>query len=77
MSDYTWAKRPEPHSTPETFGTRCDGCEHLAAIAQEGARVHKWAYYCDRMKKRFSFKQLYAIGIDDCPEHKALRRKFR
>lgn len=77
MSEFTWAKRPEPHSTPETFGTRCDGCEHLSCIAQEGARVHKWAYYCDRMSKRFSFKELYDIGINDYPEHKAIRRKFR
>lgn len=72
-----WAKRPEPHSTPETANTRCDGCPHLSCIPQEGARLHKWAYYCDAMHRRFTFKELFAIGIDDCPEHKTIRRKLR
>lgn len=73
----TWALHPEPHYTPETLGTRCDNCPHLSCIPQEGARIHKWAYYCGRLRKRFTYKQLYAITKKECPEGREIRRRFK
>ena len=70
-------RRPEPHSSPETMGTRCDMCPHLSCIEKEKARIHKWAYYCEAMHRRFGFKELYAITEEECPEHRKIRRKFK
>ena len=69
--------RPEPHSSPETMGTRCHMCPHLSCIEQERARIHRWAYYCEAMRKRFTFKELYAITKEECPEGREIRRKFK
>jgi hypothetical protein len=69
------AKHPEPHSTPETAGTRCNMCEHLSCIEQPGAKVHRWAYYCRLLYRRMTFKDLYAITKEECPEHRDLRRR--
>ena len=72
-----WAKRPEPHTTPELYGIRCDGCEHMSCIPQDGAKLHRWAYYCDALRRRFKLKELYAITRDECPEGREIRRKFK
>ena len=79
------ARHPEPHSTPETADTRCDMCENLSCIKQDGARVHQWAYYCRLLRaesggkgRRMKLKDLYAITKEECPEHRDLkRRKFK
>ena len=73
----TWAKRGEPHSTPETRGTRCDGCGHLSCIENDRARVHRWGYYCDALFRRMTLKELYAVTKAECPEHREVRRRFR
>ncbi|MBQ9002150.1 MAG: hypothetical protein IJ087_09885 [Eggerthellaceae bacterium] len=73
----TWALRPEPHSSPETRGTRCDNCPHLSCIPQEGAGLHRWMYYCSRLHRRFTFKELYAITKRECPEGREIHRRFK
>ena len=72
-----WARRPEPHTTPELFGIRCDGCEHLSCIEQPGAKLHRWAYYCGALRRRFTLKELYSVSVDECPAHREVRRRFR
>lgn len=70
-----WGKRPERHSTPEILGTRCDGCEFLSCIEREKARVHRWSYYCEKLTKRMTCKQLSSIKAKDCPVHRLIRRR--
>lgn len=78
MSDPNlWGRRPEVHTTPELYGVRCDCCEHLSCIEQPGARIHRWMYYCDALRRRFKLKELYAITRDECPAHREIRRRFR
>lgn len=72
----TWGRHPEVHSTPETMGTRCDGCPHLTCIEQERSKLHPWRYYCEKLSRTFEFKDLFAVGKRDCPEHRDLRRRF-
>lgn len=67
----------EFHSSPETLGVRCHMCPHLACIEREKARVHRWGYYCDALHRRFTFKELYGISKEECPEHREIRRRFR
>lgn len=69
--------RREPHSTPETYGTRCDMCPRLSCIEREGARVHRWGYYCDALHRRMRLADLYAVTKAECPEHRDIRRRFR
>ena len=72
----TWAHRPEPHYSPETRRTRCDNCEYLYCIEQEKAKLHRWAYYCEKMRRRFTFKELYAITMEECPIHRDIRGRL-
>ena len=75
MSEFTWAKRPEPHSTPETWNTRCDGCRSLSCIPQERSRLHPWRYFCEAAHAEVD---IYRVTKAECPEHVDLRRrKFR
>lgn len=77
MNEPVWAKRPEPHSTPETMGTRCHMCEHLSCIERPTAKLHRWSYYCELMRKRMEQKDLYSITVETCPEHRKMRRRIR
>lgn len=72
-----WAKRPEPHSTPETAHTIHDNCPHLSCIEQDKARLHKWNYYCELRHKKMTHKELYETTSAECPEHRRVRRGKR
>lgn len=72
----SWGRRPEVHCTPETMGTRCDGCVHLTCIEQERSRLHPWRYYCERSGRNLEFKDLFAVSKKDCPEHRDLRGRW-
>ena len=72
-----WGRRPEVHSVPDTQWTRCDGCRHFTCIPQEKSRLHPWRFRCEKMGKNFEYKELFQIGIDDCPERKHVRRRNR
>lgn len=72
-----WGRRPIIHSVPDTWNTRCDGCQHFECTAQERSRLHPWKYRCNKLGRNFDYKALFDVGIDDCPERKKLRRKDR
>lgn len=72
-----YARRREPHSSPETMGTRCDNCPHLSCIERPAAKVHRWHYYCQQLRRDMEFKELYAITEEECPEHREIRRGRR
>ena len=74
-SDRHHARR-EPHSSPETIGTRCHMCEHLSCIEREKAKLHRWHYYCHLLRRRFTFKELYEITKFDCPEQREIKRRY-
>jgi len=67
----------EPHSSPETMGTRCHMCPHLSCIERENARIHRWHYYCEKLRKRYTIKELYEIKKSDCPIGREIRRRFK
>ena len=71
-----WARGPEVHSTPETMGTRCNGCRFLTCIEQERSRLHPWRYYCEALHRNLEFKQLFEISKKECPEHRDLRGRW-
>ena len=70
-----WGRKPQLHFTPETRNTRCDMCPELDCIEQKGARVHKWMYYCAKLNRRMTFKELYEITKDECPLKRSLKRR--
>ena len=72
-----WGRRAVVHSTPETWGTRCDGCRNFECIPQEKARINPWKYRCNKLGVNFGYKELFKVGIDECPERKHANRKER
>lgn len=68
------AWRAEPHSTPETWGTRCNGCPELACIESDRSRLHPWRYYCELLKKQVD---VYGITKAECPLHREIKRGRR
>ena len=72
-----WAKRPEPHYSPETRCTRCDNCPDLYCIRQDKSMLHPWMYYCDAMKRKFTYKELYSITEEECPRGRPLMGRGR
>lgn len=71
-----WARHPVKHSTPETWRTRCDGCEFLVCIEQQRSRLRPWRYYCEALHRTVEFKELFEIGKQDCPVHRDLRGRW-
>lgn len=60
-----------PHSTTETWNTRCDMCPSLSCIEQPGSRLSPWRYYCDAAGRTVDPR---TVGVDECPTR---RRKPR
>ena len=75
MGEFVWARRPEKHSSPETMGTRCDGCIHLFCYERDKAKLHRWHYHCDALSRNLSLKELYAMSAEECPEHRGIKRR--
>ena len=71
------AKRREPHSVPESYGTRCDGCQHLSCIERKGAKLYRYSYYCEKLRRKMEQKDLYEISVEMCPIRRELKRRFR
>lgn len=55
--------KAEPHSTPETARTRCDGCPELSCIAQR-KRTEPWRYWCELRRCRVVPRE---VRKRDCP----------
>ena len=70
-----YGEHPPIHSTPETFGTRCDGCKYLECTEQERSRLHRWHYYCNKLAANLDGKKIWTISEEQCPEHRKLKRR--
>lgn len=78
MNEPVWARKREIHSTPELYGIRCNNCPKLSCSERRGAKLHPWRYYCNSLHKELKLKDMYALTVDDCPEHRKLpQRRFR
>lgn len=77
MDGSVWARRKALHSSPETYGTRCDGCPELDCIETERSRLHRWRYYCGAMGKGMELRDLYEVTQDDCPLGREIKRRIR
>ena len=78
MSEYgVWARRSVKHTSPETYGTRCDRCPKLVCTEVERSRLHPWKYYCEARSKNMELRELYAVSQDECPLHRELKRRTR
>ena len=75
-NEFVWAKRPEPHSTPETMGTICDGCPELSCIKVDSSKLHPWRYYCEKAGRNMTIHQLYLVTSDSCPLGRTIERKW-
>lgn len=71
--EYVWARRPEPHSVPETLGTRCDNCPDLSCIPQEKSKLRKWRYFCE--SRHETIEDIWNVKKKDCPRGRDLPRR--
>ena len=76
-TDRSKFQHPEKRSSPETPGTRCHMCRLLTCKEKKQAKLHRWTYYCNALHREFTFKELYGISKEECPEHREIRRRFR
>lgn len=79
MSDLygVWAHRGVPHSSPETYRTRCDMCGELTCKLDDRSRLRPWTYYCDALKRSLTIKEIHEMTKRECPLHRDLRRLAR
>lgn len=65
-----WAIRPEPHSTTETWKTRCDCCPALSCIRQP-KRTQPFRYWCEDLRAQVNPR---TITKSECPRGREAAR---
>lgn len=74
MSQDVYHMTPEPNSTPETFGSRCDLCPKLKCIEQPKSRIRPWRYYCEALSANVD---VWKVTKKECPLGRDARKRRR
>ena len=72
-----WARNQIPHTSPETYRTRCDMCSELSCKLDDRSKLHPWTYYCDALKRSLTIKEIHEMTKQACPKHVDMRKRAR
>ena len=72
-----WARRPDLHTSPDISWSLCDGCKELTVKPRDWAKHERYGYYCDKLHRELTRKEIYEMDKQTCPLHvEKKRRRF-
>ena len=70
-----WARKPELHTSPDISWSLCDGCKELTVKPRDWAKHERYGYYCDKLHRELTRKEIYDMKPDACPIGRELKKR--
>ena len=70
-----WARKPELHTSPDISWSLCDGCRELTVKPRDWAKHERFGYYCDKLHRELTRKEIYDMKPDACPIGRELKKR--